>query len=72
MLHVLNHAIKRFLIEVLIDLINYGIHFLFNKNMFSRVKRLKLGNKYCKQEQIKDILNCEVQTENLDNDWYFL
>ena len=28
--------------------INYGIHFLFNKNIFSGVIRLKLGNKYCK------------------------
>ena len=27
LLHVLNHALKRFLIEVSIDLINYGIHF---------------------------------------------
>ena len=27
LLHVLNHALERFLIEVLIDLTNYGIHF---------------------------------------------
>ena len=39
LLHVLNHALKRFLIEVLIDLINYGILDLFNKNMFSRVTK---------------------------------
>ena len=33
----LNHALKRFLNEVLIDLINYGINYLFNNNIFSRV-----------------------------------
>ena len=27
LLHVLNHTLKRFLIKVLIDLINYRIHF---------------------------------------------
>ena len=34
LLHVLNHVLKRFQVEVLIDLINYGIHYLFNKNIF--------------------------------------
>ena len=58
---------------MLIDLINYVINFLFSKDMFSKVTKLKLGNKYCKWEQIKDILCWEVQTENLNNDdWHFL
>ena len=33
MLHVPNQALKRFLNKVSIDLINYGIHFLFNNNI---------------------------------------
>ena len=37
LLHVLNHALKRFLIQVFVELINYSIHYLFNKNIFSNL-----------------------------------
>ena len=35
LLQVPNHALEKFLINVLIDLTNYGIHCLFNNSLIS-------------------------------------
>ena len=63
---------KRFLIEVLIDLINYGIHYLFNKNIFSRVikswlRGWNLVTNIINKRKLRLFWGWEVQAENLNS-----
>ena len=67
LLHVLNHALKRFLFEVLIDLINYGIHFYLIRKSFQEYRGWNLAINTINKSKLRTFLGWEVQTENLNN-----